>query len=300
MNHLFLWLRNIYAPVAFCVVVFIGLSQTVIAWVSGELAVKALTDSQLTSRKRKLTRLLFRTLAVFLLVATVVVGVLNDNNQRSADDTASRASREATITQRKLDDADTRGRHFNDSFESFIKSLDPSKLTVTQYSRLVEAQRAAGKATNPTVTSPAGTPSPRDGRDGDLKAEALRLTQLTNQQLKDEILNFQIRVWGMEKRFYDADDQVGRIRGAVVTPSNQAALQSSLSNAESEYQSVLNEICDNDIPLANLYIQEVRRRLGQNALNLADLPTTHDSKAVNAFFSLVRSLKFSLAAKIPT
>lgn len=157
----FHWLRHdIYAPWTFGVFVFIGIAQTIIAWESGELAVRALTKDLLGDNERGRYLRLVRILALLLLPATIFIGVVNDLNQRDADDKAAQARADQRATQSKLDEANDRAILAEASFNEFTKTLDPSKFTVVQFAQLMQATKDVARA---TPTQPSAAPGPIPG-----------------------------------------------------------------------------------------------------------------------------------------
>src|SRR6266851_397752 len=150
------WIHHdIYAPWTFSVFVFIGLAQTAIGLESGELAVKALPLEACTPKQKRRYLRLVRVLAFLLFPATVFIGVVNDKSQKDADDKAATARTNEGITQAKLDESNKRARLSDEAFQAFARSLDPSKLTVAQFAKYTEAQRASAQvAPTPSTTTP--------------------------------------------------------------------------------------------------------------------------------------------------
>lgn len=153
--------HDIYAPWTFCVFVFIGLAQTAIGLESGELAVKALPLDACTPKQKRRYLRLVRVLASLLFPATVFIGVVNDRSQRDADAKAAIALTNEGITQAKLDESNKRARLSDEAFQAFARSLDPSKLTVAQFAKYTQAQRASAQvASTPSDTTPQQGSSP--------------------------------------------------------------------------------------------------------------------------------------------
>jgi hypothetical protein len=284
------WLRRgIYAPWTFLVVVFIGIAQTVIAWESGELAVKALTSDLLSVRDRKRYLRLVRILALLLFPATFFVGVVNDRGQRDADEKANQARVDQLVTQGKLDKADERARLYDASFDSFVKSLDQRKLTSAQYLKLVQAQRDAGRGIATPVIADASVP----------------LSLMSNAELRTTAIAFSRRLHADDLHMYDFVDRFGRSRGARDdsaslghgTPS-PASVQR-LAQDTQALNDYMSGLMQEDVPLANELRSELIKRIGRPPRVIDFPPPALNFVALNAFLSDNSSYIDELARSLP-
>jgi hypothetical protein len=261
--------HDIYAPWTFAVVVFIGLAQAAIGWESGELAVKALTQDLLSDKDRKRYLRLVRILAFLLFPATVFVGLVNDRSQRDADDKALQARADQGVTQLKLDEANTRARHYDESFDTFVKSLDPNKLTVAQFEKLLKAKQDAAH-----LTSSSNINDP--------------LSSMENKDLRDAIHELVVRVHRTNIRMFDIGSDIvnrqTRIRldkESGLTDSQD--LQQGLNADRTEFNELMNSMLQADIPLANLYLAELLMRLGPQDSQIVSFSAVPDLPSINTF-----------------
>jgi hypothetical protein len=102
------------------VVSAIGVVQAVIARKSGELAVDALPDDMLRSKKKRHKRL-FKSLAFGLCVLTIMVAVLNDHAQRQSEGRATKAELNAQALQVKLNTQSVAIGNLQESVNTDIK-----------------------------------------------------------------------------------------------------------------------------------------------------------------------------------
>jgi hypothetical protein len=288
---IFHWFRHgIYAPWTFGVFVFIGIAQAAIGWESGELAVRALPKETLNDRDRKRYLRLVRILATLLLPATLFIGLGNDRGQRDADDKANQARSDQVLTQSKLDQANARAKHYDDSFAAFAQSLDPSKLTVVQYAKLIQAQRDAIRI---STSLPAAT----DGEEP--------LSRLSNTELKQNAIALARHLHGASNQMYDAEDGISRLRNRQLSPlyqSEQASQQTSfqMTTQTDVLKGIMNKILEEDVPVANQYRDELLRRLGPQAKPNAEFPPAKATLgSLNQFLSISSMNLNALANALP-
>jgi hypothetical protein len=278
------WLHHdLYARWTFGIFVFIGLAQTIIAWESGELAVKALPQELLTHRLRRRYLRLVRTLAFLLFPATIFVAVVNDRNQRDADDKAIQARTDQQVTQSKLNEADTRAIHAQESFDVFAKSLDPTKFTVAQTAKYIQAQGDAARAVTPAAPGKEDSSGP--------------FSSLTDPELGAKAKEFSLHLYRTSYLLNNTySENYHRARRYLTswppppptTTSPDVVVQGFLT-ADYAYHNFMNKVLQDDIPLAYEYRKELHKRLGSRA-KVIELPkVAADEASLNQFLMISAS-----------
>jgi hypothetical protein len=172
--------------------------------------------------------------------------------------------------------ANTRARHYDESFDTFVKSLDPNKLTIAQFEKLLKAKQDAAH-----LTSSSNSTDP--------------LSSMENKDLKDAIHELVVRVHTTNTRMFDIGSDIvnrqNRIRldkESGLTDSQD--LRQGLMADQTEFNELMNSMLQADIPLANLYLSELLKRLGPQDNQIASFSADSNLPSINNFAMKVMRL----------
>jgi hypothetical protein len=144
------WIPSIYDKPTFCVVVAIGVFQTLVAWESGYLAVIALPREEATPERKRKHKWNFGFLAVFLFALTMSVGVLNDKSQHKEEDRASDAVARADGLQATLNQQNLIIAKIDGDFKTVKETLKKGGSTDKVASQLEQIRQALKSAQSVT------------------------------------------------------------------------------------------------------------------------------------------------------
>jgi hypothetical protein len=257
----------------FAVVLALGFGQTFIALDSGYLAVKGV-EEKFPKKIRNRHLRFFITLSIGLLLMTAGIGYLNDQSQHQAEVKAVEAVGREQKLQATLDDqnkiigkADFGVRAVTET----VKRGGSIDKVASQLEQIQQVLKSAQSVTQPATA----TQNP--------------LSLMSNTELKNVVIAFAGRLHGKDLLMYDHLDEFQRLQRVLENPiTRQSAdatdnLKSQIAAKQQAFNDEINFVVQSDVPLANLYLAELLKRLGPQHGPITTFSADPNMTSINAF-----------------